>query len=142
MFMVVQEAYRQVEMDKDPAAKKRRKQAMSYEEEKPERPFKSRRKENARTFAEDFHAHGDDWKQDSYLRKFRWSHIRAGTEMMPMHDKMVDRHGIKNLGAEEAKFFDTVKIPFPMVLIFGTLLVAYFSMLFVLDQEDNLKRVT
>ena len=71
------------------------------------------------------------------MRQFKWSHIRAKGTMMPIHEKMLDRHGLAGMKAEETKFFDYYKMPISYVIAMIIFVTGFFSLLYVKHYEER-----
>ena len=94
MFIVVKEAYRTIEMEKDPKLKQlREKSEKMYEKTQPEKPFKSRRPHNFNQFAEENINKAEENKRSKWLKQFTMKSYKS--EYMPVHYKNIDRHGLK-----------------------------------------------
>lgn len=148
MFLLVGEAFKKIEEDKDPEKRKLRQEAENtYERTPDEREFTSRRKENTSAYYESYaDSFGDDaasdWNEEKYLRKFRFRNIRNTHNNMPVHMKNLDRHGLESQRAEAAKPFDKLKIPFPLVVLAILMGVSFVGLMWLRSEGESYDNVS
>eukprot|EP00347_Sterkiella_histriomuscorum_P018826 403344025 len=146
MFILIGEAYRQVEIDFNPALREARKKAAEQYETTAEtinRNFKSRRPENKTSedgqdpFEETLNGNDKayDYAQEKFLRRYRYQHLTNNANL-PMSYRNIDRHGLKNLTKESTKILDKYKIP-PLVF-FGFLTLGFTLIVLLIQQNSEL----
>jgi len=109
MFILIQEAYRQIENEHNPLLREARKRAAeTYDRSTADAfnaKFKSRRPENKtddygeKSFWDSDEGHTGrphDWHEEKFLRRYRYQHLRSDSNV-PMSIRNVDRHGLGNL---------------------------------------------
>lgn len=110
-FLKIQEAYKNIQLEKDPSYQERfKKEFKSYQKSKEDSDFKSRRPSSGKagdekeefgnkeyfSQATKMHQDATDWGTEKFLRRYRYQHLRNKSSV-PMSIKNEDRHGLGNL---------------------------------------------
>lgn len=110
MFILIGEAYRNIENEHNPLLKEARKRASeTYENStasafnskfRSRRPDGNKGQDNGeKAFWDDEDGHSErinDWNEEKFLRRYRYQHLRSDSSV-PMSIRNVDRHGLGNL---------------------------------------------
>lgn len=151
LFLRVQEAYRMIQIERDPELKlKYQREFNQYQRgddgaaDPDMSGFKSRRPkggpaqgedEEGDSFKQEYTSyHGQkmnqdavDWNTEKFLRRYRYSHLRNKTDV-PMSIRNEDRHGMANLQHERVKSFDKFHVPPALVfLLVGCPVLVYLA---------------
>ncbi|CAI2375136.1 unnamed protein product [Moneuplotes crassus] len=137
MFILAKEAFRQIEMDKDPSLRKKREEEhRTYEEEDKKDGFKSKRPNKFyEQFHEDPNTAAEAHQELKWMRRFNVKEHRS--EFMPMHYRNIDRHGMSYMEKEKVKPFDRIKFPIVIFFTIVGFIVLVMGAQKQLDRSEN-----
>jgi curved DNA-binding protein CbpA len=141
-FVQIQEAYRYIQMEKDPTLRSRhQKEFNEYQSgssNASDPNFKSKRPSGGSGVDDDtpggssyrrynHQQDAEEWSQTKFMRRYRAAHLRNKSNV-PMSIRNEDRHGLSNLVHEETKIFDKIHFPPFLAIVIITIPVLMFLM--------------